>query len=250
MSCGVGHRHSSDSELLWLWCRPAATALIQPLAWEPPYAAEAAQEMAKRQQQQKSWFIFSSQKVMVSTRPYILAITLQEIKLQWGGNDQLLKTFWFFFFFSGNVTQAKKCRTSEGQSLSGQTIPSVGGFDATLSSKNAVPKAGACDRFRDQHPQNYLHYSAKIPLVLFTAVTLALMWQRQWWAKGQWMNPAPTLFTTTYIRKKERKKERKNKKDQFHSRMSLTNPEKSIPWTKSQPLSLFEHSMWWRGKQT
>ena len=24
--------------LLWLWCRPAATTLIQPLAWEPPYA--------------------------------------------------------------------------------------------------------------------------------------------------------------------------------------------------------------------
>ena len=26
--------------LLWLWCRPAAIALIRPLAWEPPYAAE------------------------------------------------------------------------------------------------------------------------------------------------------------------------------------------------------------------
>ena len=24
--------------LLWLWRRPAAAALIQPLAWEPPYA--------------------------------------------------------------------------------------------------------------------------------------------------------------------------------------------------------------------
>ena len=27
-----------DLALLWLWCRPAATALIGPLAWEPPYA--------------------------------------------------------------------------------------------------------------------------------------------------------------------------------------------------------------------
>ena len=27
-SCGVGCRHSSDSVLLWLWQRPAATALI------------------------------------------------------------------------------------------------------------------------------------------------------------------------------------------------------------------------------
>ena len=30
-----------------------ATAPIRPLAWEPPYAVGAAQEMAKRQQQQK-----------------------------------------------------------------------------------------------------------------------------------------------------------------------------------------------------
>jgi len=32
--------------LLWLWRRLAATAPIQPLAWEPPYAAGAAQEIA------------------------------------------------------------------------------------------------------------------------------------------------------------------------------------------------------------
>ena len=32
--------------MLWLWRRPVATAPIQPLAWEPPYAAGAAQEIA------------------------------------------------------------------------------------------------------------------------------------------------------------------------------------------------------------
>jgi len=37
-----------DPALLWLWCRPVATAPIRPLAWEPPYAVGAAQEMAKR----------------------------------------------------------------------------------------------------------------------------------------------------------------------------------------------------------
>ena len=42
MSCGVGHRRSLDLALLWLWHRPAAIALIQPLAWEPPYAVDAA----------------------------------------------------------------------------------------------------------------------------------------------------------------------------------------------------------------
>ena len=34
MSCGIGHRLSSDLTFLWLWCMPAATAPIQPLAWE------------------------------------------------------------------------------------------------------------------------------------------------------------------------------------------------------------------------
>ena len=51
MSC-VGCRRGSD--LVWLWHRPAAVALIGPLAWEPPYAAGVAQEMAKRQKKKKS----------------------------------------------------------------------------------------------------------------------------------------------------------------------------------------------------
>ena len=38
MSCGAGHRRGSDPRLLWLWCRPAAVALIRPLAWKLPYA--------------------------------------------------------------------------------------------------------------------------------------------------------------------------------------------------------------------
>ena len=39
MSCGVGCRQGLDLALLGLWCRLEATALIRPLAWEPPYAA-------------------------------------------------------------------------------------------------------------------------------------------------------------------------------------------------------------------
>ena len=38
MSYGVGRRHGLDPALLWLWHRPAATAQIGPLAWEPPCA--------------------------------------------------------------------------------------------------------------------------------------------------------------------------------------------------------------------
>ena len=53
MSCGVGHRFNSDPTLLWLWCGPENTAPIGPLAWEPPYAAGAAQEIAKKTKKKK-----------------------------------------------------------------------------------------------------------------------------------------------------------------------------------------------------
>ena len=54
MSCGVGRRCGSDPSLLCLWRRPAVTAPIQPLAWEPPYAAGAALENEKRQKDKKN----------------------------------------------------------------------------------------------------------------------------------------------------------------------------------------------------
>ena len=38
MSCSVGCRCGANPVWLWLWHRLAATALIRPLAWEPPYA--------------------------------------------------------------------------------------------------------------------------------------------------------------------------------------------------------------------
>ena len=53
MSCGVGQRGSLDPVLLWLCRRPAAAALIRPLAWEPPHAAGVAVEKAKKQTNKK-----------------------------------------------------------------------------------------------------------------------------------------------------------------------------------------------------
>ena len=47
MSCGVGHRGRSDPTRLWLWRRPATVALIQPLAWELPFAAGSALKRKK-----------------------------------------------------------------------------------------------------------------------------------------------------------------------------------------------------------
>ena len=43
-----------DPVLLWLWHRPAATAPIRPLAWEPPYATAAAPPTKKRQKKKET----------------------------------------------------------------------------------------------------------------------------------------------------------------------------------------------------
>ena len=57
MSCGVGHRRGSDPAWLWLWCRPAAAALIEPLSWEPPCATGAA--LKKKQKFKKRMIEFN-----------------------------------------------------------------------------------------------------------------------------------------------------------------------------------------------
>ena len=53
MSCGVGRRCDSDPALLWLWYRPAATALIRSLAWEPPCATGASPRKGKKKDKKK-----------------------------------------------------------------------------------------------------------------------------------------------------------------------------------------------------
>ena len=41
-----------DLASLWLWYRPVATALIQPLDWKPPYAVD-----ADLKRQKKRYFV-------------------------------------------------------------------------------------------------------------------------------------------------------------------------------------------------
>ena len=53
MSCGVDHRRSSDPKLLRLWRRLVATALIRPLAWEPPYAEGSGPRKDKKTKQSR-----------------------------------------------------------------------------------------------------------------------------------------------------------------------------------------------------
>ena len=49
----MGHRLGSDLVWLWLWCRPAATAQIGPLAWELPYAVGVALGSKKKKKKEK-----------------------------------------------------------------------------------------------------------------------------------------------------------------------------------------------------
>ena len=69
MNCGVGHRLGSDPALLWLQCRPATTAPIRTLAWEPPYAIGAA---LKETKYLWAYYLFDN---MPSTKTGISSVT-------------------------------------------------------------------------------------------------------------------------------------------------------------------------------
>ena len=59
VSHGVGRRSGSDPTLLWLWCRPVATAPIWPLDWEPPYSMGVALKEKKKLIKKKNRHIHS-----------------------------------------------------------------------------------------------------------------------------------------------------------------------------------------------
>ena len=50
---GISRRCGLDLTWLWLWCRPVATAPIQPLAWEPLYDTGAFLKKKKKKKKKK-----------------------------------------------------------------------------------------------------------------------------------------------------------------------------------------------------
>ena len=50
----------SCAALLWLWHRPAAVALIQPLAWEPPQAVNVNLKSKKKKKKKKDSLVTPS----------------------------------------------------------------------------------------------------------------------------------------------------------------------------------------------
>ena len=79
MSCGVGHRCSSDLALLWLWRRLAAEALIRPLAWEPPYAESVSlkRQNNNNNNKKKTHFLFKNS----HSKRMGVPIVAQQVKL-------------------------------------------------------------------------------------------------------------------------------------------------------------------------
>jgi len=67
MCCGVDCTCGSDLALLCLWCRPAATVLTQPLAWEHPNAMGVA---LKRPQKKKNLPLQVGCKNLTTTEVY------------------------------------------------------------------------------------------------------------------------------------------------------------------------------------
>ena len=73
MSYGVGLRNGSDLELLWLWPRLAAAALIGPLAWKLPYAIGVALKSKKKTMKIKvKTFVVTIHFINSTSRPYPL----------------------------------------------------------------------------------------------------------------------------------------------------------------------------------
>ena len=95
MSCGVGCRLCSDLALLWH--RPAAIALIRPLAWELPYAAGVAlKKKKKKESMNKQINVFS---VLSLTRTLVtLPVSRGNISIQ------TLENMFYTFF----VTKSAK----------------------------------------------------------------------------------------------------------------------------------------------
>ena len=102
MSCGIGHRRGSDLALLWLWHRPEATALIGPIAWEPPCAMVVAlkrqNKTKKTQKKEKELYVTFNCNVSIS-------FSLKQFLKSYDIDIFIAHRPVFFFFFFKNISQ-------------------------------------------------------------------------------------------------------------------------------------------------
>ena len=88
MSCMCMSKMWLGPMLLWLWHSLAATAPIQPLAWEPPYTSSAAPSAKKTNQKKKLYMclLFNPEIVLLDIYPremgtcvYVLTCTRMNV---------------------------------------------------------------------------------------------------------------------------------------------------------------------------
>ena len=117
VSCGAGHRPDSDAALLWLWCWPPATALIQPLAWEPPCAGGCGPKKTERQKKKKK----------VDESFYLSKRSITIVRN--------IRFFFFFFFLLFRATPA----AYSGSQARGLIGAVVAGLRQSHSNTRSVP---------------------------------------------------------------------------------------------------------------
>lgn len=84
--------------LLWFWHRRAATALIRPLAWEPPCASEKAKRPKKKKKCENDAYCFRARRQVGSFWLQIhLGVSTQEHCIQ--KDSQAHSELWFFILF-------------------------------------------------------------------------------------------------------------------------------------------------------
>ena len=86
-------RPSKDKKMLW--CRPAATAPIRPLAWEPPYAMGMALKGQKTKKEKKRAYEFDAISFFINRCTYICII-----KVKGKTKQSILITDWSKWGFS------------------------------------------------------------------------------------------------------------------------------------------------------
>ena len=108
MTCGVGCRCSSDPELLWLWRRLGAIALIRPLAWECLYAVSVA---LKSQKKKKEDLVHIHNGILLShKKEWNNAIcnnmaAPRDSHTKWSVRKRKINTIWYHLYTESKIWQ-------------------------------------------------------------------------------------------------------------------------------------------------
>ena len=85
---------AKDPSLQWLWCRPAATSPIWPLAWEPPYAVGTALKMTQKKKERKKCISTHLSYTNIFETPTMHSVLCGEGEGHWDTQSLWIKMRW------------------------------------------------------------------------------------------------------------------------------------------------------------